>query len=137
MKNLFIIIASMLVASGAFALEDSKTIAVDDNAAGTTNAVTDSHRFVGTLESIFIDIVAGSTNTITIATPSETLLTATAVTADAVYAVRYPVSDAAGSAIADVYTKRILANEKITVTVVSGSVAANTVKVEVKTTSKK
>jgi hypothetical protein len=137
MKNLFVIIAAMLVASGAFALEDRLTIPVEDNAAGSTNVVTDSHRFVGTLESIFIDIVAGSTNTITVSTPSETLLTATDVIADAVYAVRYPVSNAAGAAISDVYTKRVLANEKITVTIVSGSVAANTVKVEVKTTSKK
>ena len=137
MKKVFITIAAVLIASGVMAEEDALPIVIEDNHSGVTNVVTDSYRFSGKLESIFIDISGTSTQTVTIASPYETLLTATAIAADAMYSPEYPVHDAAGSAISDVYTKRSLANEKLTVTVTTVSGGTNDVKVIVKTSETK
>ncbi len=137
MKKVFISIVAVLIASGVMAEEDAKVIVVSDNNSGVTNVVTESYRFSGKLESIYIDISGTSTQTVTIASPFETLLTATGVTVDTMYSPEYPVHDAAGAPRADVFTKRSLANEKITVTVTTSSGGTQDVGVIVKTSNTK
>ncbi len=137
MKKLFISIIAVLIASGVLAGENATRIVVADNHSGVTNSETTVYNFVGKLESIYIDISGTSTQTVTIASPYETLLTATAIAADTMYSPEYPVHDAAGSAISDVYTKRSLCNEKLTVTVTTASAGTNDVAITVKTSNTK
>ena len=100
---------------------DSIKVVVEDNSSAVTNAVT-TKGLTGYLESIYIDVTAPANQTVVIATSTTTLLTATAVTADTLYHVRYVTSDNAGADIGTVtnqVAKHLLVNEPVTVTVTS------------------
>ena len=122
MKKVFIITAlSMLAATGFAGERNSLRTGVLDNHPAVTNSAT-TYALTGDLESIFIDVTAPATQTVTIATATTTLLTATGVTADTLYYPRYPVNDAAGAAIGSVTNqnaKHVLVSEPITITVTS------------------
>jgi len=122
MKKALIIATLLIVACSCFARDrDALTIAVRDNNPAVTNSAT-SIALTGDLESIYINVTAPATQTVTIATATTTLLTATDVTADTLYYPRYAVNDATGAAIGTVTnqnTKHVLVSEPITVTVTS------------------
>lgn len=118
MKRL--LISLWLVASFAVAGADSKKIVVEDASSAAIVTNSPSYKFYGILDSVHIDVTAPATQTVVIATATDTLLTATAVTADTTYRVRYPAVDSAGATVAGTTNiQHMLVGEPITVTVTS------------------
>jgi len=122
MKKVFTITALSMLAATCFAGErNSLRSGVLDNNPTVTNSTT-TIALTGDLESIYIDVTAPATQTVTIATATTTLLTATGVTADTLYYPRYAINDAAGAAVGSITnnnTKYVLVSEPITITVTS------------------
>jgi N-methylhydantoinase A/oxoprolinase/acetone carboxylase beta subunit len=132
MKKLFISACSILVPVILLAGVSSQKVVVESNYSGVTNSVT-TKKLIGYVDSIFIDISGTSTQTVTVASGDTTVLTATDVTADTVYRVRFPAHDSAGSAVAGTTNiQHMLVNETLTVTVVASSTTTNDVGVLVK-----
>ena len=117
MKRLLISIALTVIPFVCLAGGDAENVAVTGNSSAVTNAV-ESSKLDGYIEYIYIDVTAPATQTVTITSTDATILTATAVTADALYRVRYPAVDAAGTAVAGTTNiAHCLANEKLTITI--------------------
>jgi archaellum component FlaF (FlaF/FlaG flagellin family) len=128
MKRL--LISLWLMAGFAFAGADAKVIEVQNTSSNAASVVSNTYKFSGYLESIHIDVEAATTQTVVIATADDTLLTATAVTADTTYRVRYPITDAAGAAVGTITnqaTRHLLVQEPLTVTVTSTQPTTNNV----------
>ena len=124
MRKLLIQIALVLLPCVCFAGGDSGKVDITGNLAGVTNVV-ESSKLNGYIEYIYINVTAPATQTVTIASGDATILTATAITADTLYRVRYPAVDASGSAVAGVTNiAHCLANEKLTVTITDTSTNA-------------
>lgn len=104
------------------------TIIADCHLATTNTAET--VQLNGYLESFYIDVAAGSTQVVTIATTNETLLTVTLST-DATYRPRIEACTVAGASLGGTndYERFLLCSEKLRITVTSTSTATNDVSV--------
>ena len=121
MRKFLLSIAVIAMPYIMWADADSLQLVVEDNSSAVTNSVT-SKKISGYIEYVYIDVTAPATQTVTVASGDATILTATAVTADTLYRVRFPVSDAAGATVGSVTNhavRHLLANETVTVTVTS------------------
>lgn len=128
MKKL--LISLWLMAGFAFAGADAKVIDVPNTSSNAATVVSENYKYSGYLESIHINVEAATTQTVVVATATDTLLTATGVTADTTYRVRFPAVDASGAAVAGVTNiAHLLVQEPITVTVTSTQPTTNSVKV--------
>jgi len=126
MKRL--LISLWLVAGFAFAGADVKVIAVPNTSSNAATVVSENYKYSGYLESIHINVEAATTSTVVIATATDTLLTATAVTADTTYRVRFPAVDSTGAAIVGTTNiAHLLVQEPITVTVTATQPTVNDV----------
>jgi len=132
MKRFLIGLALVLLPCVCLAGANSQKIEVVGATSNAVKAVTSTYKFSGYLESIYIDVTAPATQTVVVATSTETLLTATAVTADTLYRVRYPAVTSAGVAITSTNIACLLVQEPITVTVTSTQPLASTVGATIK-----
>jgi hypothetical protein len=135
MKKILISISVILTGFSCFAGggSDNTPITIEDNSASVTNIATTVNRFNGDLYGIYIDVAAGATNTLVIATAKETVLTATAVTADAWYRPVTKADTEAGVEIAAEYIPFLLVNEPLTITVTTTDLGTNDVSVIIRT----
>lgn len=106
---------------------------IEDCSAGVTNSVTTINRFNGDLYGVYIDVAAGATNTVTIATAKETVLTATDVASDGWYRPVTTADNAAGAEIATEYIPYLLVAEPLTITVTTSDAGTNDVAVTIRT----
>ena len=117
-----LLISIMMIAGIAFAGENSVRVVAEGVKSGTTVTNTTTHLFTGQLESIYVDVTAPATNTVTISGKEGQLFQAT-MTADTIYRPRYAVVDSSGATVGSVTnqaTKHLLVGEPLTV-VVSGT----------------
>jgi len=118
---LIIVFCGVVLAGGA----NSIPLPVNGSVSGTIVTNTFGTAFNGYLESIYIDLDTTSavTQTVVIATSQETLLTDT-ISADTMYRPRYPINNSSGDVVAiatNDYTRAVLANEQLTITVTTAS----------------
>jgi hypothetical protein len=122
MKKVLIPVFCVIVMLGAAVVlaADRITLPKVSSVTGETNSITSPFALDGFVEAIYVNVGASSTNTITVATPWETLLSVSGVTADTMYRVRVPTVTTAGSALSasNDYQRVLLASDKITVTVI-------------------
>lgn len=135
MKKILISISVILCALSSFAGGGSTiSYVVENNAIGVTNVLT-TKSFSASVYSLYFDVEAGSSNLITVASPTETLLTITA-TADVTERPRIQVDNTTGSTVTTVYEEFVLVGEPLTITMIEGGVGTNDVKVVIKTDDK-
>lgn len=96
----------------------------------TTNAG-ETVQLNGYLDSVYVDIAAGTTQTVTIATTNETIITLTAITADAVYRPRIAAANVVGGSlgVTNAQERFLLCSEKLRITVETTSLTTNDVSV--------
>jgi len=131
-KVLFIFIALMVV--GAYAA-DMTTKTSTGNYNDITNTLT-FKRLNGYLDAVFIDVASSTTQTITLATTDETILTLTDSVADSYDRIRVPVQNTVGanlSSASNAYERILLCSEVITATIVTSSPTTNDVTIKIKT----
>lgn len=131
-----ILLALMVTCAVCMARTERNPIVVEDTSTTIAKTNTSLIAFSGYLEEIFIDIPSASTCTVTIASVRETLLTATSISADTLYRVRYPAYSSTGGVLAIATNDAVRAclfHDYLTVTVSNNSTSTNDVKVEVTT----
>ena len=136
MKKLLIALMVVLCACGAFAGaggSDSTGNVITNCHDGVTNTLTTINRFNGDLYGVYINVASGATNTVTLATAKETVLTATDVVADAWYRPVTKADTEAGVEIAAEYVPFLLVNEPLTITVTTTDLGTNSVEVIIRT----
>ncbi len=109
---------------------------IEDTSTTSAKTNTTTHAYSGYLESIYIDIPAASTCTVSVATSQQTLLTATSISADTLYRPRYVAHDAAGGIYQIATNSAVaacLALDKLTFVVTSNAAATNDVYVYITT----
>ena len=128
-KKILGFLAGLLIAG--VALAGGIPLLVEDNYSGVTNTATYTGA-EGWLESVYVDVAASSTQTVTIASANETILTLTSLAADGMYRPRLTTHGNTGVAVAvntNDFVRAYLDGETITVTVVASSAATNDVTV--------
>lgn len=131
MKKLIIGWMVVLVACAVFAGSGTKApFFIEDCAANVTNSVTRVNRFDGRVDTVYIDVAAGATNTVTLSTATETILTATDVTTDTMYRPRVTTQTTTGVDNGVTNTAFFyLISDIVTVTVTSSDLGTNNVTV--------
>lgn len=136
MKKLILtVLVAVAILSPVFVEEASATMDDRDFTVSVIGTATGTVSYVlrGELEGIYIDIAAGSTQTVTLASSEQTLFTKAGVASDVWYSLRYPQYGSTGSALEStgattntVYGKAPLAGD-ITLTVIgaAGTTATN------------
>ena len=130
MKKILILFTVFLAMFSGLVIGESRRIKHVVPNTSVTAIVTNTTlgEYSGYLESVYVDIPAASTCTVTIATADETLLTLTGITADAMYRPRYTAHSAIGGVLAIATNDAVmkcLAGEKLTVIVNSNSTSTN------------
>ena len=134
MKKFLIGLTVVLAGFSCFAGGGSSVVVtIEDCASDVTNSVTTINRFNGDIYSIYVDVVAGATNTLVFATAKETICTLTDVVADATYRPVTTADTVAGVEIATEYIPILLTSEPLTITVTSSDAGTNDVLVIIKT----
>ena len=131
-----VLVALMLAAFGgvAFGEMDDKVFNVSVIATATNSA---SYVLRGELQGVHVDVPAGATGTVTVASSQMTLFTKSAIAADAYFPVRIPVYSTAGAALTVVdagsntnaVVDRAAMAGAITATVIGTGTATNAYKV--------
>ena len=131
MKKLLIGLMVVLVACAVWAGSAARTpILIPNCAANVTNSATHSSHFDGRLDTVYVDVVAGATNSVTIATKYETVFSVSDITADAVYRPRAGYQDIAGTDQGVTNAYLWLKGDTVTVTVTSTDLGTNDVTVK-------
>lgn len=120
-----------LLCASAMARADGFALVAEDTYLSNNVSVT-SEKIDGYVESIYIDVAAGSAQTVVIATSYDTILTATSVTNDANYRPRIAVCDVSGAAlnaVTQALERVFLSQDTVTITVTPTSSATNDVTV--------
>jgi len=134
MKKILISISVILTAIGCLAGGGSDvSYEVTGNAIGVTNVIT-TKKFSASLNSIYFEATALTTNSIVVVSPTETILTAT-VTAGDTIRPRVKLDGVDGAAIT-AYEEFVLVGEPLTITIIGIDGGTNDLKVVVKTDNK-
>lgn len=135
MKKILIGLSVILLSVAGFAGDGSKvSYTSTGNAIGVTNVIT-TKKFYASLYSIHFDVAAGTTNSVVVASPTETILTKT-VTADDTFRPWTQIDNTSGAAVTTVYEEFLLEGEPLTVTIIASDPGTNDVKVVIKTDNK-
>jgi hypothetical protein len=103
---------------------------IENCAANVTNSATHPSRFDGRLDTVYVDVASGATNSVTIATKYETIFSVSDITADAVYRPRASYVDIAGTDQGVTNAYLWLKGDTVTVTVTSTDLGTNDVTVK-------
>ena len=135
MKKILIGLSVILLSVAGFAGDGSSiSYVAEDNAIGVTNVIT-TKKFSASVYSLYFDVAAGTTNSVVVASPTETLLTKS-VTADDTFRPWTQIDNTSGAAVTTVYEEFLLVNEPLTITIIASDPGTNDVKVVIKTDNK-